>query len=414
MQGITQKSFYPWLAWFLGASFYFYKYLLQLSPGVMTPDLMRAFHVTGAGLGNLAACFFYVYLFMQIPVGMILDRYNPQKIISAAILICVGAVLGFAHTRSLAVAEFFRATLGFGAAFACISCLKIASVWFPPQRLALVTGISLTVAMLGAVNGCAPLAYLVSNFGWRGALTSLAIPGLVLAILVFMIVRDKPEARITHHYPSTHFFSGLFQVLKNKQTWALSFYSGFAYAPFSVLGGLWGVPFIQASHHLTRTDAAAKVSWMFVGFAMGAPILGYISDAINRRRLIILWGTLVELLAIFVIIYYPTLPPFWVSILMFLMGVGTSGFLMCFCMVQEINSVLLAATAIGFMNAFDSLWEALSEPFIGRLLDLGWTGQMENGARIFSIHDYQSALVILPIYLLCALVVVMFIKESRR
>lgn len=409
----TTKPFYPWLVWFLTALFFFYKYLLQFSPSVMTSELMGAFSVTGAGLGNLAACYFYTYLFMQIPVGVLLDKFSPQKITAGAIFLCALGAYLFSHATALPMACFSRALIGIGAAFAPIACLKLASVWFPPRRFALIAGLSMTVALTGAVNAGYPLAHMVSWFGWRGALTYLAIPGLVLAFLFLMIVRAKPH-NASHHDYSYSILGGLKEVLSDKQTWLLSLYSGFAYAPFSVLGGLWGVPFLVAAHHLPRPIAAAKVSFMFIGFAVGSPILGWLSDYMGRRKPVIYFGTLLALFTVTAVIYLPDIPGFWLGMLMLAFGIGIAGFLMCFCMVREINKLVLAGTAIGFMNMFDSLWEALSEPFIGVLLDLGWTGQVaENGARLFSVASYHIALSILPLYFILSLICLFFVKETR-
>ncbi|MBI5447207.1 MAG: MFS transporter [Gammaproteobacteria bacterium] len=412
---MPKKSFYPWLVWFLTALFFFYKYLLQFSPSVMTSELMAAFSVTGAGLGNLAACYFYTYLFMQIPVGVLLDKFSPQKITAGAIFLCALGAFLFSHATSLYGACFSRALIGLGAAFAPIACLKLASVWFPPRRFALIAGLSMTVALTGAVNAGYPLSHLVSWFGWRDALVFLAIPGLVLALLFLVIVRPKKTSPgETIEKTPYSIFEGLKIVLSDKQTWLLSLYSGFAYAPFSVLGGLWGVPFLVAAHHLPRAAAAATVSYMFVGFGVGSPILGWLSDHFGERKPVIYFGTFLALGAVSTIIYLPNIPAFWLSMLMLTLGVGISGFLLCFAMVREVNQLVLAGTAIGFMNMFDSLWEAVSEPFIGKLLDLGWTGQLaENGSRLFSINSYHAALSILPIYYILSLICLYFVHETH-
>src|SRR5579872_6627578 len=111
---------YPWIIWAIGASFFFYKYLVQVSPSVMTTDLMKAFHIHGAGLGNLSAFYFYAYLIMQIPVGILLDKYSPRFLTSIAILVCAISTLIFSQTDSLWLACIARAFMGAGAAFAAV------------------------------------------------------------------------------------------------------------------------------------------------------------------------------------------------------------------------------------------------------------------------------------------------------
>lgn len=415
-QSAAVKKIYPWIVWFLGAAFFFYKYVLQVSPSVMSTELMQTFSITGAGLGNLAACFFYAYLIMQIPVGILLDKWSPRLITATAIFICSLGTFLFAHANSLLVAGISRALIGFGAAFAAVSCFKLATIWFPPRRFALVAGLSMTAAMLGAVGGEAPLSVLVNQFGWRLAMTYVAIPGFVLMLLVLLLIKDKkpefatPPAALLPD--GSNLFAKLKTILKDSQTWLLSFYSGLAFAPVSVFGGLWGVSFLKQAHHLSANVAASAMSLIFVGFAIGCPITGWISDLIGRRKILMTIGTSIALITITCVLYLPMLSLVWVNILLLCFGLGASCFFLCFSMIREIHPLIFAATVLGFMNTFDSICEAFTEPLIGKFLDLGWRGELDHGARVFSLHAYHLALMALPIYLALSTIFLFFIKET--
>lgn len=412
---IAYRKYYPWLVWLLGATFFFYKYVLQVSPSVMTMDLMRSFTISGAGLGNLAACFSYTYLVMQIPVGLLLDRWSPRIITTFAIFICALGALLFANAHTIVAAGISRGLIGLGAAFAAVSCFKLASLWFPPRRFALVAGLSMTAAMLGAVGGEAPLSFLVTHFGWRQAMTYVAFPGFILMLLVFAIVRDRPAPMAEHKMATISFamvFKQLKTILKSRQTWLLSVYSGLAFAPVSVFGGLWGVSFMERAHHLSPTAAAGAVAFIFIGFAIGCPITGWLSDWVQRRKIIMTSGSVIALITMILVLYLPHISLFTMQSLMFCFGLGASCFFLCFSMVREINPLFFAATVLGFMNTFDAICEAVTEPFIGKLLDLGWDGKMSQGARVFSLTDYHMALMALPIYLAIALFILFFIRET--
>ena len=402
---------YPWLVWLLGSGFFFYKYLVQVSPSVMTSDLMLAFNVNGVGLGNLSACYFYACLIMQIPVGILLDKYSPRYLTAFAILICGLSTYVFSETNSLAMACISRAFIGFGAAFAAVSCFKAASMWFPPKRFALISGMCMTAAMLGAVGGQAPLSFLVQAYGWRGSLKIVACIGILLSLLYILIVRDKKGVSASNSSTEAPFnFS---QILKNKQAWLLSIYSGLAFAPVSVFGGLWGVPFLENAYHLSASQAAIAVSWIFIGFAVGAPLLGWLSDAMGKRKPIMMFGTLLATFSLIAVIYSITLEAKTIGVLLFLFGFGASGFFISFAMIRETFPIILTATVLGFMNTFDSICEAISEPFVGMFLDWGWNGAMLKGVHQFSTIGYKWALTLLPIYLIIAFVVLVFIKETH-
>lgn len=405
---------YPWVVWTLGAGFFFYKYLVQVSPSIMTNDLMKAFQINGAGLGNLSAFYFYAYLVMQIPVGLMLDKYSPRLLTALAILVCSVSTFIFSQTDSLFLACIARAMMGAGAAFAAVSCFKLATLWFSPKRFALVSGLCMTAAMLGAVGGQMPLSMLVQSVGWRPALKIIAMIGLVFGVIYYSIVRDKtaPQSSIE---TTSQFSLGrhLFAVLKNKQTWLLSLYSGLAFAPVSVFGGLWGVPFLEAAHGLSRNNAAFSVSLIFVGFAIGAPFFGWLSDYVGKRKPILFIGSFTALICILMVLYIPTHSVLSLSSYLFLFGFGASGFFTSFAMIRELFPVILAGTVLGIMNTFDSICEALFEPLVGAFLDMTWEGTVVDGVHQFSVSGYHLSLSLLPMSLLAALVLLFFIKETH-
>ncbi|MBA2652993.1 MAG: MFS transporter [Tatlockia sp.] len=403
---------YPWIVWTIAAGFFFYKYLIQVSPSVMTTDLMKAFNVNGAGLGNLSAFYFYAYLIMQIPVGVMLDKYSPRLLTTAAIFICAISTYVFSQTDTLWLACISRAFMGAGAAFAAVSCFKLASLWFSPKKFAFVSGLFMAAAMLGAIGGQMPLSLLVQQFGWRMALELISLAGIFLGLIYFITIRDKPitphTAAIISDVKSDSFTS----IIKNKQTWVLSLYSGLAFAPVSVFGGLWGVPFLETAYSLSRANAALAISAIFMGFAVGAPFLGWLSDFMGRRKPILFIGTFVAFLCLSMVIYGSNLTLPSLIFLLFAFGFGTSGFFTSFAMIRELFPIFLAATVLGIMNTFDSVCEALYEPLVGAFLDWTWEGKLVDGVRHFSEQGYHLSLSVLPLSLILALITLIFIQET--
>jgi len=409
-------SVHAWSIWLLSALFMFYKYTLEVSPSVMTGTLMKTFQINGMELGNLAACYFYAYLLLQIPAGLLLDRFGPRKTTTVAIAICAIGSLIFAGAESLLVAGIGRFLTGMGAAFAAVNCLKLIANWFPFRQFAFMTGLMMTLAMLGAVGGQAPLAAFIHKMDWRHAIKIIGVVGLILAGLFWMVIRDKsPDHEKERPIASNKIslLNSLKQVLTNPQTWWLSAYSGFAFAPVMVFGGLWGVSFITEAFKLSHNMSAQMVSLIFMGFAIGAPLFGWFSDRLKRRRIVMLWGTFVALAALSLVIYTPGISTFSLAFLLFIFGFSISSFLLCFTMIREINLPILAATAIGFMNAFDALLGAFSDPLTGHFLDSVWDGKLIEGVRVFSISAYKTAFLTLPAYLIIALALLISIKETR-
>jgi len=408
------KSLYPWFVFALSSSFLFYKYLLQVSPTVMSAELMRTFSLTGESLGNLAAFYFYAYLTMQLPVGLLLDHFSPKRLVAAAIAVCALGALFFAKAQSLGIADLGRLLIGIGGAFSAVGTMKLITLWFPPKRFALVSGLMMTVGMLGAVGGEAPLAHMVDTFGWRHTMLDTAIVGFVLAICFWFLIFDKKDSKTATSETSkkTTFLDGLKQIVKNPQSWLISIYSGLAFAPISAFAGLWGVPYMMEAYHLRKPEIAALVSLAFVGFAIGSPLAGWLSDKMQRRKPMMILGTTMGLVFMSIVIYSNQLTEIELGVLMLLFGFFTSFFFVSFALMREINSVRASGTSIGFINMFNAICGALSEPLIGRLLDLGWNHKVVDGTRVFSISNYHHALIALPVSMLIALCLQFFIRET--
>lgn len=405
---------YPWFIWFLTSSFLFYKYLLQVSPSIMVNELMQAFSLSGLSMGNLAAFYFYAYLCMQLPVGILLDHFNPRRLLSVAILVCALGAWLFGEATSLWMAELGRLLIGVGGAFSAVGAMKFISMWFPVNRFALVSGLMMTVGMLGAVGGEAPLAYAVSQLGWRQTMTSSALIGLVLALCVWLLIRDRKEDSAQSQPKQTlqSCWQQVRRLVINRQSWLISLYSGMAFAPVSAFAGLWGVPYLMEKYGMGRPMTASLVSFVFIGFACGSPLAGWLSDRIARRKPIMIIGTAFSAVILTYVLYFPALSGTVLGALLFAFGFFSGFFFVSFALMREINSSHHSGTSIGFINMFNALFGALSEPLIGKLLDFGWRGVMKDGVRHFTVQNYHVALSVLPVILVLALLMQLFIRES--
>lgn len=410
----TEHRLYPWLIIALAAGFLFYKYILQVSPSIMTDDLMREFHIEGLGLGNLAASFFYSFLIAQLFVGVLLDRYSPRLLTTMAILLCAIGIYCFAKSNSLSTALWARGLMGIGAAFATVSYMKMTSIWFKPSQYAFVGGLLASAAMLGAIAGQIPLSFAINALGWRNSLHLCAAIGLILALLFYLLVRDKPlQSSQNVIIPAKFSINDVWMVLKNKQNWLITLYSGLAFSPIDAFAGLWCIPFLKESYRLSHTQSAFLVSFIFLGLALGSPLLGLLSDRLGKRRRVMLVSGFVALFTVTLVIYVTHLPLFLLGSLLFLFGFATGAFMLGFALGRELNKLTVAATIIALINTGDVILSAVTEPLIGKLLDSNWNGKLVAGIHYFSVMDYRRALILLPLYILTSIILLLFVRESN-
>ena len=274
------------LGWLTGALFFFYAWVLRVAPSVMVEELMRDFAVGAAVLGHLSAAYFYGYAGMQIPVGVLLDRFGPRRLMTVAALVCAGGCVLFATGETLAAATVGRFLIGASAAFSLVGAMAIAGQWFRPDRFALLSGLAMALGMAGGVFGQAPLRLAVEATDWRTTTLLLAGAGALLAVAAWATVRDRWRGS----GGLGNVLCGLGVVFRHRQTWLIALAGLATSAPLLGFAGLWGVPFLEAAYGLPRTSAATLTSTMFAGWGFGAPSFGWLSDRIGRRKAPLLIG----------------------------------------------------------------------------------------------------------------------------
>jgi MFS family permease len=387
---------------------------MQVYPSVMTHTLMSHFHLNGAGLGNLAAAFFYAYMITQIFVGYLLDRFSLRLFCTAAIFVSAIGLFVFGWTDFYSIAFLGRFLMGIGAAFATVCYMKCTSVWFEPKHYPFISSLLATSTMLGAAFGSAPLAYVVNSFGWRGSVMLLAAIGAVLGVLFLVFVKDRQSFHLQQESYSVS-FSDIKKIITDKHNWLITFYSGLSFSPVAVFGGLWGNPFLQQKFHYSYTTSATLISMIFIGLAVGAPIFAYLSDRVGRRKPFMVFANAMALSCVTAVIYGSAHLPYWVVFsLLFLFGIGVGCFMLGFVIGKERNAIALTASVIALVNAGDALFGAFTEPMIGKFLDMSHGAIKQGGAIIFQLHDYHLAFLVLPLYLLVATSLLFFIKTEKE
>lgn len=405
-----------WLIWGLGASSFSYAFLQRVAPSVMVTDLMREFAVGAAVMGNLSAIYLYAYAGLQMPVGLALDRWGPRRMLTVAAVIAAFGSVMFALAEGITLAYFGRLLVGVGCAVGFVGALKLATHWFPANRFAFVSGLTMLIAMLGAIAGQAPLAALVGEIGWRSSMLGAAGLAAVLALATWLVVRDRPEGEVHNHHTEPAPVSlrrSFVQVLAGRQNWIIALYGGAMTAPFLSYAGLWGVTHQMRLFDLDRIEAAGSNSLMLVGWAVGAPAGGWISDRLGRRRLPMTGAAVLSLLGWIVLLYTPGLTLFMDQILLFLIGTGSGAMVVSIAAARERAPAAVSGATTGFINMAMVGAGALLQPGIGLLLDFSWDGTMLNGARVYSLAAFDIALVTLPGCAALAVVASLLVPAKR-
>ena len=308
------KRIQPWLVVFSASLFFFFEFMQVNMFNAIDPSLFKAFHLTDSTqLGELSACYMYANVLFLFPAGIILDRVSTRKVILLSMFICVICAFLFSLSTSLWQAEICRLITGIGGAFCLLSCVRLASRWFTPKHMALVVGLIVTFAMLGAMIAQTPFTEMTKAFGWRETLRIDAASGLVMLLIIAAVVRDFPKG-MENFFKAEHdalekigFWHALSNVGNNIQNWLGGLYVSLVNLPIFLLGSTWGSWYLVQAQHLNRLEASYVTSMIFIGMVIGSPVIGWISDTLGKRKMPMIIGAIASLAVILAIMYLQNL-----------------------------------------------------------------------------------------------------------
>lgn len=394
----------------IASFFLFFEMAVQVSPSVMSYELMHDFNIGSFGLGIMSGIYFYTYTAMQIPSGVLFDKYNPRLVITLSVLTCALGTLLFAFANNIYVGCLARLLMGCGSAFAFVSVLVVTADLFKSKYFAAMTGVTQMLAAFGAMSGQMPISALVLNIGWRNTLLILALIGLILSIIVWKFLNYQRSPTTHQPLDRVQIKASLKRILTHSQSWYVAFYACLLWVPMSSFASLWGVPFLAAVDHLSQNTAAFLCSLMWLGLALASPLLGMLSTSVKNRVIPLALSALVGGIA-FGLILYVNFSPLILGILLFMAGAACAGQALSFAVVKENNTHAEKATAIAFNNMAVVISGAIFQPLIGKLIESNHTDTL---AQYNISHFKQGLLIVFFAYVIGFLVALFLIKEPGK
>lgn len=407
------KLGYAWLVWGLAAAFFFSDYMARVAPGVMHRFLQIDFGINEVGFGILTASFYVPYILMQIPVGLTVDRLSIRWILTVMSLITAFGCCVFGLADGLLTAAIGRMLIGFSAAFAFVCALRLATSWFPPAMLGLLAGLTQALGMLGAAAGEAPVSFLVGAVGWRHSMLVIAFLFIVLAALLYQFVQDRPQSRAKTVKKDHHIsiLESLRIILTHKQAWINALYAGFLFGPTAVIGEAIGPAYLQYGRGLNVHAAAFATGLIFIGWGIGGPLSGWISDRVGRRKPIMVASAFFGIILTSLFVFYPEMNKTIAYTLFFIFGLTNTGVAIAYAVSTELHERKVIGTSIAFTNMISIFVGASLQPLVGQMVD------MVSGARAYNVEmltlaDFQFGLQILPLSSIIALILACMVKET--
>lgn len=385
------------LLWGLLAAGFLFVNFHRTATAVLAETLARSFDTSAAELGFLHASFFWIYAALQLPAGLVVDRYGPRWVGGVGLAVMTAGVVWFASAGSLTAALAARALVGLGGSVMYVATLRFLASWYLPEEYATMTGLTIAAAGVGGILATTPLALAIEAAGWRVAVLAAGATSALIAVGVLAAVRDTPEKagheQVGAAEPETASLADVVAntraVLGERETWLMGVMLFFVFgANFTVLG-LWGVPFVVDIYGTSVAQASTYVLLGNVGFVLGSPAFGALSDRLERRTELVVASAVVFTLAYAVLLAVPPLPV--VGAVLFLVLFANGGIALVFTVGKERHDPEVGGTVTGVINSLGYFGAATLPAVMGVVLDAYWTGGMIGGARVYTVTGYRVA-----------------------
>lgn len=372
----------------------------RLSTAVLAEQLTAAFDTSGAALGTLHAAFFYIYAAMQLPAGVVADRTGSRLAVTAGTAVMsVGALL-FSAADSYLVAFLARTLVGFGGSLLFIAILRFLANWYRPGEFARMSGATIAVAGFGGILATRPLAEVVTALGWRETLLGLGVVGFALAVLAYVLARDSPaDAGLPEidgvpiaRTPSLRAVaSNTRTVLRERATWLVGIVLFAGTGVNITVFGLWGVPYVVQTYGTSVPTASNFTLLGSLGLVVGPPVMGWLSDRLDRRTGLVVVGMALYALTFAVLAVTGDPPIAVVGIVFFLSGFLAGAYALGYTVVKERHESGASGVSTGTVNTIGFAGAAVLPTLMGFVLDAYRTGRTLNGAQVYSVLGYRVA-----------------------
>ncbi|KTC73784.1 major facilitator family transporter [Legionella birminghamensis] len=410
--GKLRESLLPWIVCVSASLFFFYEFIQGNMFASIADNIMQDYHIQADKMALLSSIYYVSNVIFLFVAGFVLDRYSTKKTVLLAMFLCVLSTFILANSHSFYLALFCRFVTGIGSAFCFLGPIRLASRWFPPRQMAMVTGIIVTIAMTGGMLAQYPLTKLVSQVGWREALTQVGWLGMIMLALMFFGILEKKQQKQSTSPKSLNLLAVAKQTYLNTQTLRAALCTSLMNMAIAVFGAMMGSLYLVQRLGVSKEDAAMVNTLLFLGAIIGGPLIGWISDKLALRVMPMKACVIVSLAILVLVLYAPVSLPV-MKVLFFLLGFFTAGQVISYALVAEKSPIAITATAVSVISILTQGGYIIYQNLFSVLLMSHGEMQMHGETPVYSLGDYQFAAIILPVGLIIAWLALWGLKETH-
>ncbi len=373
---LTANERRGWAIFGVGSAGFVLSMFYRVSTTVISPELTKDLNLTTTELGLLSSAFFYAFALCQLPLGMALDRFGSRAVGTFLNGLGVAGALLFALAQTAAQGFWARVLIGIGMSCNLMGILTLIAAWFPVSRFATLNGLFTGIGVLGTLLAATPLALLAHTLGWRKSFFLIAAVNAIQTLGFFLIVRDRPPHQQAPNRVMGNPFKGLKTVLSLPVYWVISASTFFRYGSFMALQGLWAGPYLMNALGVDILTTGNALLLMGVGYMIGLPLFGRISDHLVRSRKKVIWPSFwVMALLIFSLAFFPKgIKGVWIYLWFLAMGLASAPGQIMYSHIKELVPPQVMATSMTGINLFTMLGAAFLMQAMGLVVESGPQG----------------------------------------
>ncbi len=407
---LETRTWYPWFICFVASLFFFYEFIQGNMFASIADNIMLDFNIKADKMTYMSSVYYFSNVIFLFCAGIILDRFAAKKTIIIGMLLCVISTFVLAYSTSFTIALCCRFITGIGSAFCFLGPIRITSRWFPPKKMALVTGVIVTIAMSGGMLAQYPLTKLVLYIGWRNSLIAIGWLGVAFLLIMYYVLQEAPKSSKINKNKY-----GILETIKtvytNPQTLKAALYASLMNMGIAVFGAVMGSLFLMQHLGITKEQASIINSMLFFGTIIGGPIMGWLSDRVGLRIAPMKWGLFASFISLLLILY-ANVSASTMLILFFCLGFFTSAQVISYALVAEISPAVITASAVSIVSIMTQSGYIIFQNVFSFLLIYHGEMQIINNIPTYSSGDFLFAASILPAGLIIAAFALFGIKET--
>lgn len=392
----------PFLLWSLASMFFAFQFILRLSTGILREEIMQKFAIDTIAFGTVAGYYYLGYAGMQIPIGIMLDKFNFRIVTFISILVTSLGTLTFVASENFNYLLIGRFMIGAGSAVGFLSVAKITRSCFPAKYHSVMLGLSFTFGLIGAVFAITPMKLLFTHFGYDVTFNSLAAIGFIIGLMILLIKNDDVSSNSTTTLDSE---LSILKLLLNPTILLIGIFGGLMVGALEGFADVWAIPFFKQIYLMNDMDSNLATSFVYIGMCLGGPILALIANLVKSSDAIITITGLLTIVIFIILLYCPSLNFFTSSSLMFLLGIFCCYQVLIFTIVSNLVTEKSIGLAVAIVNCINMSFGHFFHKIMSYLISYNWDGLLsESGTPIYSHYDFIVAISIVPICCLIGII----------